>query len=131
MICNYSMRKILKNLLIIMGAVILWNCGIVEGARRKPMITKTEAVTIANKEATRLGYNLNRIESSADAENSVWTHYLRQGVLRLRHLNLERKLASKRFWAIYYAPRQSQFGGDLFVFVDKENGDVIDHLKGQ
>ncbi|HNX68773.1 MAG TPA: hypothetical protein PLL75_07810 [Candidatus Omnitrophota bacterium] len=41
------------------------------------------------------------------------------------------KLASRDFQAVYFAPKQQMKGGDFWVFVDRNTGEVIDVVGGK
>ena len=63
--CRNLISEVLKNILLASCMRLFINLRISEGARKKPMITKMAALTIANKEAVRLGYRPHRF---TDAE---------------------------------------------------------------
>jgi hypothetical protein len=45
----------------------------------------------------------------------------------VRRLNLE----EKKYWAIYYVPTAMGKGGDAWVFIDRNNGEVIGVILGK
>jgi hypothetical protein len=130
-----SMRKNLiwggiANVLVVI-TLLLCSCAIAEGGGKNSMITEIEARVSADNEALRLGYIPKEMKVILDCENLTWNQYLVHGGSSIKNLDLKRQLEGRRFWAIYYEPPQGQVGGDLFVFVDKDTGQIIGHLRGQ
>lgn len=95
------------------------------------MISKKEVMEIANKEVARLKYNIEEMKIETDEENSHWKWYISKTKLIEKNQELETKLKNRNFWAIYYEPKKNQLGGDLFIFIDKNTGEVIGLLMGQ
>jgi hypothetical protein len=99
------------------------------------VVSEREAIQIANREAVRLGYDVKKMSIEIDQNNSAWRSALASvDVLKMKP-DLAKRLQHRDYWAIHYAPNQKLgppvFGGELFVFVDKQTGDVIAHLMGQ
>ena len=87
--------------------------------------TRSEVLAIADAEATRLGYDIERMSVSFDAPNSLWNSGTRDYLLKASDMH-------QGFWAVYYAdfpePRK---GGWLWVLVGKESRMVIQTLQGK
>jgi hypothetical protein len=85
-----------------------------------------EAKIIANKALRKHGYNPDEMGIIADRKNSEWKDYVSEEPSLVKEFNLE----NKNYWAIYYFPIPKEkdvyiLGGDTFVFVDSNNGDVL------
>ena len=106
------------------------NC---QGAENKSMshdMSLQKAIEIASSRAVQMGFSLNKMEIIADEKNTSWlenvqhlkSHWERSGILD--------KLNGRQYWAIHYMPKQLSpamlGGGDLWVFVDKKNGTIIE-----
>ena len=101
-------------------------------------ISREQVAQIAKNEALRLGYLLEHLEIELDETNREWNDYvsfLQRGEV---HENtkkwmqgLSAKLAGKKYWAVYFRPKQQQLGGDLCVFVDARTGDILDVVRGR
>ena len=93
--------------------------------------TRTGILTAADAEAQRLGYDVEHLSVSFDFRNSQWDgHTASFGVLRDLPRGIP-KLRGHDYFAVYYAPLVKELGGDLWVFVDRDSGDVITFLRGQ
>ncbi len=102
-------------------------------------ITKEQAIKIANKEAKRIGYDISRTKIEIDKNNTVWNGWsgsihtnIKGETLTALDANpeIKTKLKNKNFWAIYYHPEEHNvFGGDFFIFVDRNSGEIIYSLK--
>jgi hypothetical protein len=127
-----SYMKVLHGGLVIMMLFVILGC---EAEREHPgvmQLSKQRAITIANEFAKSLGYDLAKMKASADENNSVWKSYLSSSdITRREYSNLIGKLAGRDYWAVYYRLEPERFGGDLFVFVDKRTGKIIEHLSFQ
>lgn len=105
------------------------------GDGAKTMIQRDRAVELAKTEATRLGYSIETMEISADETNSRWVEFVRPTDLPRQYPDLAPKLAARRYWAVWLKPRQKPghivLGGDIFVFVDATNGEILGVLRGK
>ncbi len=93
--------------------------------------TEAQVVLIANTEAKKLNYSPDDFNIKIDVKNSLWQDYVSKGDLLEKNLTIKDKLKNKDFWAVYYDPKREQMGGDLWVFVDKKTGVIINILRGQ
>jgi len=127
---NYM--KALHSGLVIMMLFVILGCEAERERFAVKRLSKQRAITIANKVVKSLGYDLGRMKASADEDNSDWKSYLSSSdITRREYSNLIGKLTGREYWAVYYMPETARFGGDLFVFIDKRTGEVIEHLAFQ
>jgi len=98
---------------------------------KKKMITKKMAIDIADKKIKELNYDIQTMEIYLDDGNSKWNNYLLASHIEKDQPELVIPLKNRIYWAIYYAPRLHQYGGDLWVFVDKETGVIITVIQGE
>ena len=97
--------------------------------------SRSDILSIAGKEAGRLGYDIKQMSVSFDSYNSKWNDYLgtvhgaqpKQGI----PLSVKEKLENREYWAVYYAPLKMMPGGDLWIFVDRQTGEIITTILGQ
>ena len=94
-------------------------------------LPKESVLQIANKEAIRLRYDIHNMVAAIDENNTTWNKYISSGFFLNSNPMLRDKLKDKEFWAIYYAPKDMQFGGDLWIFVNAMNGEIITEIKGK
>lgn len=93
-------------------------------------ISLKEAISIAEKKAESLNYDIKKMKLMADENNNIWNNYSSSGFLEANP-PIKDVLNGKDFWTIYFAPTEAVLGGDLFIFVDKKNGKVILALPGK
>lgn len=115
-------------------AIILFLVLIAEGCvhilrEDKKVLTLDKAIITSGKKVEELGYNLDDLEVIANEQNLIWCQHRKN--VSVDFGRLDKKLESRKYWAIYYRPKKSQFGGDLFIFIDKNTGEIIDYLRGQ
>lgn len=105
-------------------------CLSLDTRRQNMTITKKMAVEVANKKAKELKYDIQRLDVDLDEQNSKWNNYLATSRIKDWQPELVAPLENKNYWAVYYGPRLFQYGGDLWVFVDKKSGEVITFIQG-
>lgn len=89
--------------------------------------TRRLVIAVADQQADMLGYDVDQMSISFDPGNRLWGNEQGKRVLA----RLERKLEGRDFWAVHYAPLQDTgTESDLWVFIDRESGSVIAHLRG-
>jgi len=91
-------------------------------------ISKEIAVKIANEELLKQGFDVTQKDIIVDKDNTLWnTRYLSDDKFKESNQHIIKKLKNKNYWAIYYTPKRPQglLGGEAWVFVDKNTGDVI------
>ena len=94
--------------------------------------SRAQAIEIANREAERLGYKTTTMNLELDEHNTFWNKYISSGPsFWPNNPWYKEKLKNKEYWAVYYAPKIPQKGGDLWCFIDRTTGEVITHLKGK
>jgi uncharacterized protein YcfL len=101
-------------------------------------INQADAIKIANEEASRLDYNIYDKKTTVGKEAITWDSLIVQyKYFRLPSLSkYKAKLENKKFWSVYYEPKQITdmdiiFGGDLWIFIDAKNGEIICTIKGK
>lgn len=96
----------------------------------KAKATLDKAIVIAKNVASELGYIIDELEVVADSQNFLWKKYKID--ILAGNMDLKNKLGNKEYWVIYLRPKDTNvIGGNIFVFVDKNNGKVIGYLRGQ
>jgi len=100
--------------------------------KRTPSLTLDEAKEIGKRELKRRGYPVEDMRVEADEKNTAWQEFVAKepSILQrqiVKRLNLE----EKNYWAIYYAPKEAYLGGDAWVFVDADNGEIIGVIFGE
>jgi hypothetical protein len=97
-------------------------------------ISKEEVSKIANKVAKDLGYDVENMILKADEKNTEWKEYV--AYIKGMPPAFEAKLKDRVYWAVYFQPIPDPdpnivlVGGDLWVFIDANTGEVITHIKG-
>jgi hypothetical protein len=102
-------------------------------------ISRTEAVTIAQGEARRIGYSFDPIVIRADEGNTAWHAYVHdlekadpQALKNTGVATILEQLRTKTYWAVGLSPRARPgfdlFDGTVWVFVDARSGAVLGQL---
>lgn len=99
-------------------------------------ITKEQIIEIANKEAIMLGYDTKIMDIKVTKYNTPWNDYLPKDCNSDYCIERQNKLMNKEYWAVYYyyKPKQAEEsykGGDLCIFVNANNGDIITIYRGK
>lgn len=125
------------NVLVLL-IIFIFGCGYLNNEVKSMKITIEEAIKIANKEAEKLNYNVSEMNIKIDENNTVWKKYSSSINFSIGstflddNQEIKTKLKNKSFWAIYYMPKNiNQFGGDLWIFINKDTGKIILFLKGK
>jgi len=109
------------------------------GCRSEDRISRTEAITIAQAEARRLGYNFDPMAIEADEGNIGWQAFIHAlekddpRALKDPHVAaIMEKLQNRTYWAVGLSARPSPgfnvFDGTVWIFVDAGSGAVIGQL---
>lgn len=94
--------------------------------------TRSELLTIADKEATHLGYDVEHMSVSFDKYSSQWRNHLKSSEKEKEREEDLKDLEHRECWVIYYAPLEElTLGGNLFIFIDRETGEVIKTIGGE
>lgn len=90
-------------------------------------ITKEEAIKIANEELLKQNFNVRETNIFIDENNTVWKErYLSNNKFSNNNLDIIEKLRDREYWAINYMPiEENILGGEAWVFVDKNKGEII------
>jgi len=91
-------------------------------------LSSEEAIVIAREKAASLNYNYENTRVFAEDDHRFWETYFPKGALEANPnlRNLKELLTKKLFWGIEFYTSEVVLGGSILVFVDKENGQVID-----
>lgn len=117
------------SMLLLILLLIVSNTGCIGLTNKveKMHISKEEAIEIANKELLKQDFDVTQKNVSADKENTAWNrHFLSDETAIENNLHIVESLKDKNYWAIYYQPKERRFlGGEAWVFVDKNTGEII------
>ncbi len=97
-------------------------------------ITKKEAIKIANKEVIKLGYDVKSMDVWISKYNTPWNAYLPKDSKSEYHIERQNKLKGKKYWAVNHTPKPSTgivLGGNVCIFVDANNGEIITSIRGK
>ena len=98
-------------------------------------ITKDKAIEIANKEAKKLGYDIESMNIKITKHNTPWNEYLPKESETEYDVERKKQLTNKEYWAVYYYPKQEKnypiLGGDICIFVDSSSGEIITNIRGK
>ena len=94
--------------------------------------TRSDILAIADAEAKRLGYDIDRMGISFDVYNSRWNEMATNSAPDAAPADLLKRLGGRRYFAVYYSlMKEPMKGGDLFVFIDRSTSEVISTLQGK
>ena len=95
-------------------------------------MTLETAAESAKKALRDLGYEVDKMRMAADESNSRWERYVAgtPGILE-SPLVRDMKLGDKRYWVLYFRPVEKRKGGDAWVFVDRDTGEIIGLIRGK
>ena len=113
---------------IVLAAGIL---AMVVGVGQAAAQERGDILKIANREAEQLGYDLSRMSVAFDEDNSQWQEYQTAHARATQTQEISEQLNGRVYQAVYYSPEKIQLGGDLWVFIDADTGDVIGTIQGQ
>jgi hypothetical protein len=97
-------------------------------------LSKERVIEIAKQAARDLGFDLKKMTIEADENNTKWKEEFASIENAPGHIG--KKVKDKKYWAVYFAPippsdpNTVQMGGDLWVFVDANTGEVLTYWKG-
>ena len=103
-----------------------------EATEEKKTMTLDDAVELAKQEPKKSGVYVEKMDVTADEENTAWERFvaIQPSVLEgeiIEGMSLE----EKDYWAVYCGPKANVLGGDAWVFVDKETAKVIGVIRGR
>ena len=97
-------------------------------------LPKEKVIEIAKKAARDLGFDLKKMTMEADENNTKWKKEFPSLENAPGHIG--KKVKDKKYWAVYFEPfppsdpNTVQLGGDLWVFIDANTGEVLTYWKG-
>ena len=96
-------------------------------------ITLNQAIEISRNELQQRGYKIGDMHVEADDTNSLWEEFsTAPGTTTLQSPHIVKmNLPEKQYWAIHFAPQKLMFGGDAWIFIDKNSGEIIGTLFGK
>lgn len=96
------------------------------------MLDLNEAIEKSKEELNKRGYIVEDMRVQADQNNTVWKEFVAGNPLVLQNEIVKRmKIEEKTYWVIYYGPKKLIPGGDVWVFVDANNGEIIGVILGK
>ena len=127
-IADFGLRNIRLKVIAIFSLVMVVGAHIFAAERTW---TRSEILAIADQEAKKIGYDAEQMGVSLDIYNSTWKDHVKTSERSGAIQEIEGKLSDRRYWAVYYSPLKEQFGGDLFVFIDRNTREVLGTLRGK
>lgn len=93
-------------------------------------IDVVEAKSVTYKELENKGLNPDEMNIVADKKNKIWRKYVSEDPTVLEFSEVKAMdLAQKKYWAVYFYPKAAPgeyiLGGDGWVFIDSNNGNVL------
>ena len=136
MIAKLNRRQWIRWLTV---GVLSGSVSVAMGCRSADRISRIEAVTIAQAEARRIGYNFDPLVVEADEGNTGWHAFVRalekddpQAVKATGVAAILEQLRTKTYWAVGLSPRPRPgfdlFDGSAWIFVDARSGAVLGQL---
>ncbi len=116
----------------LIGLVLSMAVGMAVAASDERTWTRSEALAITDKKAKNLGYNPEHMSVSFDFRNTGWDDHLK-GLKDVGGMpNLEKELRDRKFIAVYYRALKDRIDHeDLWVFLDRSTGEIIDYIPGE
>lgn len=95
-------------------------------------LDQKDIIEIANNKAIELGYDISKMEIKFDQDNKRWEKRFIPRPISKYDRSLMKKLKNKDYQILHYSlmPVGWVRGGGLTIFVDKNNGKVIDVIRG-
>lgn len=133
----------LKTILL---SLIIACCGVLPGAySQSDKLTQDRILSISVAKAKGLGFDTGTMDITYDNNNEkLKTHLKRIGVsvydertktwVKDPPTSPEEEypeLKGKDYQAVYFGPKDTVLGGDLWIFVDKNTGEVLRTVAGQ
>jgi len=108
-------------------------------------LSKEQIIEIAKSKAEELGFNLRKMDIFYDEGNQKLKEHLKRiGVSVYDRETKEWKpevgttpeeeypaIAGRDYQVIYFSPQELMMGGDLWIFIDRNTGEVITYVMGQ
>lgn len=101
------------------------------------LLSQNEALVVAAKKASGLGYDLSDMECQITDPNRGWYAYLKSCNYDFPGVDpmLRDPSRSDEYWAVYMSPADDPMfgtnGGDLWVFVRRSDLAVLDSIQGK
>ena len=133
-----------KKRLITLMVVLLSFCFVVVSFA-KTELAKEEIMNIAVKKANALGFFKEKMSVTYDEGNEIIKEYTKNAGVSVYNKETGKwgkelsatpekrfpELIGRNYQAIYFGPEEMQKGGDLWIFVDKESGEIINCVFGK
>lgn len=97
-------------------------------------ISKEKAIEIGNKEAARMGYDLNKMSMDFSKYDTPWNVYIPKDTKSNYFLAQQEKLKNKTYWAVHYYPNPEfpyHTGVDIYIFIDALTGEILSVIMGR
>lgn len=116
--------KFIGRVAMVLGIVL--GLALAEVHAEDKLWTRSAILAIADGEASRLGYDVEKMSVSFNTYNSKWRDHLARAEKDFVPLK------DRDYWAVYYAPLKKRTrGADLWIFIDRETDEIITVLRGQ
>ena len=93
------------------------------------MLSRDQAIELAGKEATRLGYDVTNMQITVSRHSEPWNEYFPKESRSMYCKERKKYLEEKEYWAVYYGSRKK--GGDCCIFVDVATGKILTTYRGK
>lgn len=94
-------------------------------------LTENKAIEIANKAAENLGYDVKAMNMTVNKYTTPWNEYLPESSESQYIVERRKKLVNREYWAVYFHHARKIKGGDIAIFIDSKNGEVITDYRGK
>lgn len=123
--------KLKQLLIVLLVIIVLVSTTLYSIATEVPgpmNITRQQAIEISKKEALKLGYDVDSMNLEIDENNTTWNKYIKLDP----DPDMLSKLKNRKYWAVSYSPRDDEtFGGDVWILIDKNDGHIIEIIRGK
>lgn len=130
---------------LVLSIIILLSIGSMAFTFTRKELSKEDIINIAVKRAIELGFSKEETTVFYDEGNKrlkenaknigVSTYNEKTGIWEKDPQTTPEKrypyLVDRNYQAIYFVPKKMQLGGDLWVFIDKNSGEVISYVFGK
>jgi len=97
--------------------------------------SKIDALKLASKYAEELGYDVNSMNIEISKYNQPYNEYFPKDEKDEYAVERRNKLKGKNYFAVYFfTPIRGNIatsGGDVCVFIDTENGNILTDYRGK
>ena len=113
------------------ATVVALGAALLVGAECGWAAPQGDLLNAANREAQRLGYDLSQMHVAYDEGNAQWEEYHTAHAGSGQAQEVATSLTGHVYQAVYYQPEAEELGGDLWVFIDADTGEVLATIQGE